>query len=219
MFRKIATTTAITLFLSLLFLVSISIPAFPQASVTYAGQGAAALKAETGKRIAGFQLVSVIVCSPANSGVSVAGGNLYAGATRAGFSTIDADPTYAIIMHTSSIDWRNLAPKLIGDAATAGALFTSGGIISANSSWVTALIASHGLMDMAGERLKSYAPDPGIVVSRLIKAGDTISLPANQCMSGYIGAQFSKAVPQTTILVDAQTKPGQGAGARAGGPR
>lgn len=177
--------------------------------VTFSPQGAAALKALTGKRIPSFQIVSVLACAETNA-ASLTGGSVYELAAQAGYQWIDPDAAAVIINRTVAFNGWTLAENALIDGSSFGALLVAGGVIKAGASILTSLIAGHSFLDQVQGRLKGYAPDPTPVLRKLLQADTVLSLQPHQCIDRYLGAQFHKNAQPQTFHLDAEFKPESG---------
>lgn len=172
-------------------------------TVTFSPQGAAALRALTGKRISGFQIVSVMACADAMS-AGFSGGEIYQKASQQGYQWIDPMATTAILERTVQFNAANLIPVLLTSGTAGFSLLLSGGIIKAtSSSWLTALIASHGVLDQASNQIRGYAPNPATVVDNLLRPTDSFSLASSQCIERYLGAVYNKQYRPSTVKLAA----------------
>jgi len=183
-------------------LVLLTAYAHAQVTVTFSPQGQAALQALTGKRIHGFQIVSVLACSQATA-VSVSGGALYELAAQGGYQWIDPGAAAVIINRTVQFNVFNVTANALVDGSSFASLLVAGGVIKAGATILTALIAGHGFLDQVQGRLNAYAPDPTPVLSKLLQADTVISLQPLQCVDRYLGAQYDKKYRPATLHLDA----------------
>lgn len=169
-------------------------------TVTFSPQGSAALRALTGKRIGGFQLVSVMACADSMP-AGFSGGEIYQKASQQGYQWIDPMATTAILERTVQFNPANLIPVVLTSGTAGFSLLLSGGIIKTTSTWLTALIASHGVLDQASNQIRGYAPNPATVVDNLLRPTDAFSLASGQCIERYLGATYNKAYKPATVKI------------------
>lgn len=178
-----------------------TISLFGQANITFSPQGSSVLRALTGKRISGFQIVAAMACD-----FTVSGGQIYEAATQQGYAWTAPEATATLITRTANIDWRNIVPTLLANGTSGAALLVAGGVIHAPAAWLTGLIAGHGALDLVQSQIRAYAPDPTQVLSKLAQVSETITLEPGQCAERFIGAQFTgkpKVTPSTAVVTSA----------------
>jgi hypothetical protein len=165
-------------------------------TISFSPQGAAELKAETGKTIHGFQLVSVLTCSDGEQ--VVAGGKLYQAAGAAGYAWLDPEASRAVILRASSFTWSRMIPNLIQDASLGFSTLIAARVIAAPAAVLQGLLSAHGIFEIASSRIQANAVDPTGVLGRLIPRDAAIALGAGQCHTGLIGAVYPN--PRATKL-------------------
>jgi hypothetical protein len=158
-------------------------------TVTFSPQGAAVLKALTGKRIKGVGIMVAEVCST----IPVSAGAVYGKASTQGIAWIDPALGKQLINRTVNISWPNLIGAGITDASLLVPLFGAAGIISMAPKWVAALISGHGAADLAISRLRTYAPDPTALETQLLDPEAMITFADKPCHRYDLLVQYSKA--------------------------
>jgi hypothetical protein len=151
--------------------------------VSMSPQGAEALKALTGKRVPGVQIVAVTTCSDA--AVAISGGALYQAAAGAGIATISARLAPAIIARSVDRNWKKITVDVIGAASGIAAGWAPAGA-------ATALIAGHLVGDQVSGFLRPRIPDPSVLLTGLIDASARFDVDAGGCREGFMLAAFRK---------------------------
>ena len=175
--------------IAVLLVAGLAVAQSPRASI--APQGAEALRALTGKRIKGVQVLSVTVCSDVPA--SISGGMLYQAVARAGIAPISSKLAPAIIERTVDRNWRKIAIELIRSATLIGATLTSSGVITATKTVTNLLIVAHTAGDEVSGILQSRLPDATPLLSNLLASEATISLGAGGCHEALMLAVYSKS--------------------------
>ena len=162
-------------------------------TVSYSSQGAAALRAVTGKRIVGFQMVQATVCSGHDAKVPV--GLIIQQAGSLGIQTIDNQAGLAIVNKTVSMDWRSLAKIGLVAGLSVGTALTVGGVIHTSIGITRGLTFGHLFIDQILPPLFAVgAPQPDPFVNAAKEPDSTLELAAGSCKRVMFGAVYPKSV-------------------------
>jgi hypothetical protein len=166
-------------------------------TVSFAPQGAAVLKALTGKRIAGVGIADVVVCSP--SGLPIPSGVVYQTLVRNGISPIRPESAKALFNRTVALNWRNLVLEGAADASIGIPVLGQSGVIKMTTKWVVAILAGHAVIDSLSNQARAHMPDPSPVLSSLLDPGDVLT---------FAGAATGCHESSVIIRFNRDTKPG-----------
>lgn len=177
-------------------LAQVEFPGTPQpppvqmsATVSFSPQGAAALKALTGKQIQGIGIYQLIVCSP--SGFPIPAGHVYQVATDHGIAPLAPATAAALFKRTVDHNWRNIAIMAGVDASIGIPVLGQAGLISMSSKYIVSLLTGHVLFDSLQRQLQANIPDPAPVLSTLLDPDSMISF-AGACKSSSMVTVFHK---------------------------
>lgn len=159
------------------------------ATVSFSPQGAAALKALTGKQIQGVGMYQVIACSP--SGFPIPAGHVYQVATERGISPLAPAVAAALFRRTASLNWRQIAITAGVDASIGIPVLGQAGLISMSSKYIVGLLTGHALFDSLQKQLQANTPDPGPVLERLLDPDSMINF-AGACKSSTLVTVYHK---------------------------
>lgn len=162
--------------------------------VTYSSQGAAALKAMTGKRIKGFQLVQATTC--ADHDARFGAGRIIQQANAMGIQTISGKAGAAVVQQTVDLNWRKLL--MIGvQVGTSVALgVTTSGVVASSKAITTGIALGHIAMDELPNILKPGTPNPDPFLSSVLDEGGQINLAAGSCVSTMFAGTWDKNSPK-----------------------
>src|SRR5437868_3450730 len=126
-----------------LFLAALSVlPLAAQVTASFSPQGAASLRALTGKRIAGFQLIQVTIC--AQQAAVLPAGRIYQMANGAGIQTIAPKVASAIVKTTVNRDMHKIAAEMLKAGTLIGATVMGSGLVAASVAWTGGAVLAHG---------------------------------------------------------------------------
>lgn len=164
--------------------------------VTYSSQGAAALKAMTGKRIKGFQLVQANVC--ADHDTKFGAGRIIQQANAMGIQTIGGRAGAAVVQQTVDLNWRKLL--MIGvQVGTSVALgVTTSGVVASSKAITTGIALGHIAMDELPNVLRPGTPNPDPFLSSVLDEGGQVNLAAGACVSTMFAGTWDKNSPRVT---------------------
>lgn len=166
-------------------------------TVSFAPQGASALKALTGKRIAGVGAMSAIVCSENESSVSA--GVVYQAAAKQGIATLDPAVAKALINRTVMLNWRNVGMFFWRTGSLSLIAAMTGGAFAASKSVQTAITLAHGTGDEVASYVVQHVPDPTAWTSQLLDPSSVITVDtASRCRSFMLAVRYNpKTMPMT----------------------
>lgn len=158
--------------------------------VSFSSQGAAALKANTGKLIKGFQMVDATIYANHDADVSV--GLVIMLARSMGIQTVDNQTGLAIVAKTLSLDWRAVVKLVVVAGLEAGTAITVGGVFKGVPIGLTkGLTFGHLAMDQILPPLFAIgAPKGDPYVNAAKNPDDTLSLKAGKSTHFIVGAIF-----------------------------
>lgn len=159
------------------------------ATVSFSPQGAAALKALTGKQIPGVGMYQVVVCSP--SGFPIPAGKVYQIATDHGIAPLAPQTAAALFKRTVSMNWRNIALMAGVDASIGIPVLGQAGLVSMSSKWIVSLLTGHVLFDSVQNQIRQNIPDPAPVLNSLLDPDSMISF-AGACKSSSMVTVYHK---------------------------
>lgn len=163
--------------------------------ISVSPQGAASLKAMTGKRIPGVQILGVTMCS------DVRGGDVYQALNHVGIATIMPRNAVAIVEQTVNRNWRKTALDAGKIGALLAAAFTTSGVIAASPKVASALIVGHQVGDQVGELVRQRLPDPRGLLDALIDPEGRIEAGAG-CKVGMVMVVFDKNTKAQDLAVN-----------------
>lgn len=157
---------------------------------SFSGQGAAALKALTGKRIVGVQLIAVEICSthPATFGA----GLILQYASALGIQYHSPKIGSAIVQHTTDLNWRNVIINTAKVGTMLAAALTVSGTIAASAAWQTGLVVGHAATDSLPMLFSPGAPNPDPYLSGVLDANGTITVTPDRCVEATFSGVFGK---------------------------
>lgn len=135
-------------------------------TVSFAPQGAASLKALTGKRIKGVGLLSATVCSSVP--LTVMGGMVYQKANSLGISTINPGDAAVLVRRTVQFHWSNFLLAGISDVSLLIPILGEAKLFAASSTSVISMLLGHGVADTAAGQLRTLTPDPSELLGNLL---------------------------------------------------
>lgn len=159
-------------------------------TVSFAPQGAAVLKALTGKRIPGVGIADVVICSPA----PIPAGAVYQTLVRNGVSPIRPASAKALFNRTVALNWRNLLLEAAADASIGIPVLGQSGVIKMSAKWVVAILAGHAVIDSLSGQVRSHIPDPSPVLSSLLDPGEVLAFAGSVtgCRESSVIIRFTK---------------------------
>jgi len=173
-----------------LLLVAALTPALFSQTVTFAPQGAAILKNQSGQVIKGVQILDLNVCAPA--GVSIPNGFVYQTAVANGFSAIGPTMGTALLNQKIASNWKHWLVQLVTDGALDAAIGGLSGVISIPSGAIKGLAIGHAFMDKFSPQLLSTAPTPAALVALMLDPSKTTSFATAGCIEATMLATYTK---------------------------
>lgn len=137
-------------------------------TISFAPQGSAALKALTGRRIKGVQIVSIIACPARISLPSISGGEVYAEAIAQGYQPILPAFARAVVNDAVSHNWRVFALEAFKVASIAAAGLGAGGVVKMSAAQLSALVIGHQIGDEIASRIQERIPNASPLLSALL---------------------------------------------------
>lgn len=144
-------------------------------TVSFAPQGAEALRALAGKKLKGFGLTHVIVCS--SSGLPIQAGLVYQTAVRAGSAPISPSNARSVINRAVGFNWWVLLNATITGASIGIPALRESGAITISSPKMLALLGTHVAIDAVTGQIRSHVPDPSALFAALLDPNATITFP------------------------------------------
>jgi hypothetical protein len=166
---------------------ALCIPAEAQ-TISFAPQGAAALKALTGKRIKGIQIVSVVACPATISIPTILGGEVYREAMAQGYTPIMPQFARAVVNDAVA---KSPGKRFIEGAALVtiiGAGIATGKI---NPTWSRVLLSGHQVLDQVVADVQAVLPNSGPLTAALLDPAAKLDITAG-CQSAAILAVYPK---------------------------
>ena len=163
-------------------------------SISFAPQGAAALKALTGKRIKGIQIVSVIACPATISLPSIQGGEVYREAIARGYEPILPAVARAVVNDTVQKNWRVYALETFKVASIVAAGLGAGGVVKMSAGQLSALVIGHQVGDDIAERITERLPNATPLIASLLDPGTRLDITQG-CQTSAILAVFPTRKP------------------------
>lgn len=150
-----------------ILLLGLSVSGFSQ-DILFSPQGASALRALTGKRIPGVQIVSVIACPARISLPSIGGGEIYAESIRQGYQPILLDFAPSVINEAVASNKKQIVLEAFKVASIVAAGLGAGGVVKMSMAEISALVIAHQVGDELSARIKERLPNPGPLMSALL---------------------------------------------------
>ena len=167
-----------------------SLSAYAQ-SISFSPQGAAALRALTGKRIKGIQIISVIACPATISIPSISGGEIYAESIRQGYQPILPAFARSVVADAVAHNWRVYAIEAFKVASIAGVGLGAGKIVAMSTAALSALTIGHQIGDEISTRMQGRLPDPTPLMNALLDPSAKLDI-SQGCQVSAILAVYSK---------------------------
>lgn len=157
-------------------------------TISIAPQGQQALRALTGKRIQGIQILGAIVC-PAEGNTSISGGAVYREAIALGFTPIIPVLAQSVITQAVSHNWRWYAIEAFKVGSIAAAGLGAGRVVAMSSAKLAALVIAHQIGDELSARAQERIPNAGPLISSLLDPEETLDL-GHRCKVASMLALF-----------------------------
>jgi|SRR6185295_11365174 len=168
----------------------------PSVTVSFSGQGAEALRALTGKRIPGIQMVQGTVCSHGTGSVSV--GAVIQEAHRQRFQTLLPSVGTAIVQRTVNLNWRNITMNVFRIATGTALMIFTGGTVTASAAVTSGVAYAHGFSDTL-PLLFTGVPKPDPYLNSVADFNSKLELSGTpemeDCRSILFTAVYGKSTP------------------------
>lgn len=171
-------------------------------SIQFSPQGASALKALTGKRIKGVQIVSVIACPAVISIPSISGGELYSAAITQGYEPILPQFAAAVITDAAASNKWQIALEVFRVASIAAIV---AGTRSLNATQLLVINGAHQIGDELSSRIQTRLPNPAPLISALLDPEKTLDI-THGCQVSAILAVYPSEIKPPKVKHSKQAK-------------
>lgn len=164
--------------------------------VTYSSQGATALRALTGKRIKGFQLVQATTC--ADHDAKFGAGRIIQQANAMGIQTLSAKTGAAVVQQTVDLNWRKLLILGVQVGTSVALGVTTSGVVTSSKAITTGIALGHLALDELPTVLKPGTPNPDPFFSAALDESGQVTISAGACVSAIFAGTWDKNSPKVT---------------------
>lgn len=159
-------------------------------------QGEAALKALSGKRIKGVQIVSVIACGDR----VLHGGTIYSEAIKAGFAPMPPIVAQAVLNNAVSHNWRFYAIEAFKVVSITAAGLGAGRIVSMSPELLSAMVLGHQIGDELAARSAERFPNPVPLLSALLNPSADLDL-SKGCQSAFLLSLYGRGLQTRAVSI------------------